>query len=199
MSHFALLVGLLGSALLMACAGTLSGQATRVPEVRQFVVDTLELELKGERWRELTDQTSSRDYYSRVAWPTESEPGWDTFFVNDSYRIVRVTPVESRLIYEFVNGDVRTAPASGFSVDIEFADSAKFGTDWHIEATSSSLSLFVIERDGKLLIADRLAAPRFSATTALKVLETQQFRAEALNSLRAELRRKLTGQQGQRR
>ena len=185
------LIGQTIGVLLLAAGAGCSSEAVRERDaIRRFVQETLDAELSGVRWRELNGprtEPSQSQFYSRVAWPADTEPGWDTFFIVDSYRIQDVGQSEVRSLEEYRNGDVEERPVAGSAVRVHFSNSFKFGTDWSQRAEASEQTLFITKRDGRFLIADRLWPPRFNRETAHRVLTTSQFRSKSLDGLRLAL------------
>lgn len=154
--------------------------------VRQFIDDTLSLELKGVRWRELMGDSSEQEYYSRFLWPPDVEPGWDQLFVADSFRITDIVPV-TRSVDEYDRGDVKTRQETGFDVHLVLNDRVGFGRDSFHDVEPSQHTTFVVERNGRLLVADRARPPRLNSRAALQVLQRAPFDSGALDGLRKRL------------
>ena len=189
-----LLVAALGVLQLAGCA---RANVPSESEARQFVQETLRLELDGIRWKELAGSQPQDGFYPRFSWRPELEPGWDELQVARGFTITDARASSSCAWDELGPGDQvsgKTAPCVVVTarIDVLYA----FTRDAYEKGSADHRKYIVIRRGERLVLPERLGPPFLGVAAAREVLESRPYAgASGLDELRRLLTAESPGSQ----
>jgi hypothetical protein len=146
---------------------------------QQFLTQVLEQEANGMRLRELAEQSGRRVFYANVAYDPAEERKWEVIGIRNDFKIGEATCGSEVM-------DDAGRVAAQIDVRVEFPDGLWFDRQSY-GALPASQHIYTLRLGEKFKITSRLPQPFISGKTALSVLGTEPYTAEALMTLREDM------------